>query len=53
MESAFLKRNELMITKLDSSVISALRFPLIIGVVCIHSRYGGGQFTKFVRWYMW
>ena len=27
--------------KLDSSVISALRFPLIVGVVCIHCGYGG------------
>ena len=28
--------------KLDSSVISVLRFPLIVGVVCIHCGYGGG-----------
>lgn len=27
--------------KLDSSVISVLRFPLIVGVVCIHCGYGG------------
>lgn len=31
-----------MIDKLDSKVISLLRFPLIVGVVCIHSRMGGG-----------
>lgn len=37
-----------MITKLDSSVISALRFPLIIGVVCIHSRYGGGNLQNLL-----
>ena len=28
-------------TSLDSKVISLLRFPLILGVVCIHARYGG------------
>ena len=27
--------------KLDSSVISVLRFPLIVGVVCIHCGMGG------------
>lgn len=37
-----------MITKLDSSVISALRFPLIIGVVCIHSRYGEGNLQNLL-----
>ena len=31
-----------VMNKLDSSVISVLRFPLIVGVVCIHCGYGGG-----------
>ena len=39
--------------KLDSSVISVLRFPLIVGVVCIHCGYGGGIFTIPLKWYMW
>lgn len=32
--------------KLDSSVISVLRFPLIVGVVCIHS--GMGAFLQYL-----
>lgn len=31
-----------MINSLDSKVISVLRLPLIIGVVCIHSMLDGG-----------
>lgn len=38
-----------MISKIDSKAISDLRLPLIIGVICIHVRLGGGE--KFWKHY--
>ena len=42
-----------MINNIDSRAISTLRLPLIIGVICIHARLGGGNFGITVRRRIW